>query len=137
MSCGGTIIITPATNTTNATSITVDGSINQQFRDCDCGPDEIIVEKDLAGNYLPFKECVKCPNNTYPAANPPAYECKACTGGKVYDKTSNPWKCVCDLTNYVAAGDDCIPMADAQYILTNYPPNLAKGLNFYNAEVNL
>jgi hypothetical protein len=112
-------------------------AINPSYHDCSCGDGEIIVEKDIAGNYLSSKICMKCPNNTYPVPQPPAYECKACPEGMINDKTSNPYKCVCDLTNFVTAGDECIPLEDAQFILTNYAPNSAKGLNFYNAEVDI
>jgi hypothetical protein len=54
----------------------------------------------------------------------------------VYDRNSNPWKCICDLGNFTTAGDECIPISDAQFLLNNYAPNSAKGVTFYNAEVN-
>jgi hypothetical protein len=110
-------------------------AINPAYKDCNCTDGEIIVEKDIAGDFLDAKICMKCPNDTYPVASPPAYECKACPKGMIYDRTSNPYKCVCDSTNYRAAGDECIPLGDAQWILQNYSPSDAKMLNFYNREV--
>jgi hypothetical protein len=103
--------------------------------ECRCNSGEIIVEKDIAGNFLPMKECVACPDNTFIASVPPAYECKACPIGTKWDNTTTPWSCTCDLTNFIAAGGECIPIRDVSFITSNFPPNVAKGIGFSQAEV--
>jgi hypothetical protein len=93
------------------------------------------VEKDISGNFLSVKECVACQNNTFISSVQPAYECKACPLGTKWDNNTIPWQCTCDLTNYISAGDECIPIKEVSFITSNYPPNVAKGLGFSQAEV--
>lgn len=51
-----------------------------------------------------------------------------------YDTNQTPWKCACDLTTYITAGDECVPIADSTVITTNYPVNIAKSLQYSNEE---
>jgi hypothetical protein len=64
------------------------------------------------------------------------YECIACPKGKIYDTTSTPWRCACDLSNQVAAGGECISIADSQFITNSYPINIANSLTFENVETS-
>jgi hypothetical protein len=62
------------------------------------------------------------------------YSCKACPYGQIYDTSSSPWKCACQISNQVVAGDECLPQADSQIITNLYPINVAKSLTFNNLE---
>lgn len=122
-------ILCPKTSISNSTI----GIVNPNTFECDCPDGSAIIEKDASGNYLNQKVCQICPNGTAIGASP-IYQCSYCGDGKVYDKSQSPWACTCDLTNYVKAGNDCIPISEAQFIITNYPVNIAKSLIFLNEE---
>jgi len=77
---------------------------------------------------------VLCPNETFPGPIGPAYACKPCDNGKIYDRNRNPWECVCDLSKYISAGDICIPLSDSLLLTTTFPLNTAKSLTFTLAE---
>ena len=117
---------------TAATNSTI-GVVNPKTLDCDCPDGSAIIEKDFAGEYLKEKICQICPNGTA-IGSAPIYECSYCGDGKIYDKTQTPWTCTCDLTTFVKAGNDCLPITEAQFITTNYPVNIAKSLIFTNEE---
>jgi hypothetical protein len=102
--------------------------------ECSCPVGSAIIEKNSAGQYLPIKQCIQCPDGTYPGPSGPVFQCRGCPEGKIYDTNLVPWKCNCNLTSYVVAGDDCVPIAGSQIITTNYPVNLAKSLQFTNEE---
>jgi len=92
------------------------------------------LEKNIAGQYNPVKECFQCPNATYPGGTNSVYECRQCPEGKIYDKNFNPWKCSCNLTSFLEAGDKCIPISDSQKIISDYPINIAKSIQYTNVE---
>ncbi len=100
-----------------------------------CEQGQIIVEKDISGNYLSEKQCITCPNGSVPEISKTPYNCISCSIGKIFDTNSNPPKCRCDLTNYITAGDECLPIQEVSFITSNYPPNIAKGIGFSQAEV--
>lgn len=109
--------------------------VDKTTLECICPSDYAIIEKDTSGQYLKTKECLLCPDGTYPGPDGPVYECKACPEGKTYDTNVSPWVCKCDSKNYITAGDICVPISDSQFVTTNYAVNLAKGLTFTLAEV--
>ncbi len=82
------------------------------------------------------KQCFKCSHNTYPGPPLPVYSCKACPSGQKYDKTTIPWKCTCEIALQVAAGDECVLLADSKFITDAYPVNAAKSLTYNNQETS-
>jgi len=90
----------------------------------------------LSGNYLSIKQCLNCSENAYPGPPFPVYSCRACPNGQKYDKKISPWKCICELTDQVVAGDECVPLSDSKFLTDTYPLNAAKSLTYNNQETN-
>jgi hypothetical protein len=108
--------------------------VDKQTGECLCPSNSAVIEKDVAGQYLTTKQCLSCPTGAYPGPSAPVYYCQACPPGQIYDTNQKPWRCQCDLTGYVAAGDTCVSITDSQYITTNFPVNIAKSMTFSNEE---
>jgi meckelin len=104
--------------------------IDEKTGECACPKGNALIEKNIYGQYLIVKECIACPEGSYPGPNAPVYACKPCPINKSYDTNRNPWVCTCNMTDFITAGDSCVPISDSQYLTSNYPINLAKSLTF-------
>lgn len=70
---------------------------------------EVIIEKDLQGNYLDTKECVACDSSAYYTGDF-SYQCSACSDGNM-ERDANTHECSCK-TGYVESQGTCVASSE-------------------------
>ena len=104
--------------------------------DCQCESGFAIQEKDSDGNYLDGKICLQCPEGQYQGNTPniPVYECAKCPENKIYNKNTIPWKCECDVTNYIEYGGECLDKIEANFLNSEFATAAASSILMSDAE---
>ncbi|KAL9644222.1 hypothetical protein ABK040_005683 [Willaertia magna] len=107
----------------SASTLGFDSSI----KDCKCGGNQKLVEKDSLGNYLTNKECLSCGLNSIPDPND-RYTCKSCPD-LLMISSADGTECLCP-TGYQKWEKSCIYKDAYQNVNSKYPADTASSLTY-------
>ncbi|KAL9657078.1 hypothetical protein ABK040_002704 [Willaertia magna] len=96
-------------------------------KDCKCGGNQKLVEKDSLGNYLTNKECLSCGLNSIPDPND-RYTCKSCPD-LLMISSADGTECLCP-TGYQKWEKSCIYKDAYQNVNSKYPADTASSLTY-------